>query len=52
MIILDEKEMYRDQIDRLTHYRRYDVPNVRKLKRIVEFSYPIRLRSAPDDPAF
>jgi hypothetical protein len=41
MIILDEKDMYRDQIDRLTHYRRYDVPNVRKLKRIVEFSYPI-----------
>jgi Protein of unknown function (DUF3800) len=41
MIILDEKDMYQDQIDKLTHYRRYDVPNARKLKRIVEFSYPI-----------
>jgi hypothetical protein len=41
MIILDEKDMYQDQIDRLTHYRRYGVPKVRKLKRIVEFSYPI-----------
>ena len=41
MIILDKKDMYQDIIDRLTHYRRYDVPSVRKLKRIVEFSYPI-----------
>ena len=41
MIILDEKDMYQDVIDRLTHYRRYDVPSVRKLKRLVEFSYPI-----------
>jgi hypothetical protein len=41
MIILDKKDMYQDQIDKLTHYRRYEVPNVRKLKRIVEFSYPV-----------
>jgi hypothetical protein len=41
MIILDKKDMYQDQIDRLTHYRRYEVPSVRKLKRIVEFSYPV-----------
>ena len=41
MIILDKKDMYQDIIDGLTHYRRYEVPNVRKLKRIVEFSYPV-----------
>ncbi|WP_316196968.1 DUF3800 domain-containing protein [Bradyrhizobium sp. SZCCHNS3053] len=41
MIILDKKDIYQSQIDRLTHYRRYEVPSVRKLKRIVEFSYPI-----------
>ena len=51
MIILDKKDMYQDKMDRLTHYRRYKVPNVRRLKRIVEFSYPVGLRSAPDDPA-
>jgi Protein of unknown function (DUF3800) len=32
MIILDEKDMYQDTIDALTHYRRYDVPNVRKIE--------------------
>ena len=52
MIILDKKDMYQDQIDRLTHYRRYEVSNVRKLKWIVEFSYPVELCSAPDDSAF
>jgi hypothetical protein len=40
-IILDEKDIYQEQIDKLTHFRRYEVPNVRKLKRIVEFSCPI-----------
>ena len=41
MIILDKKENYHVDIDNLTRYRRYDVPQVRQLKRLVEFSYPI-----------
>jgi hypothetical protein len=41
MIILDQKEMYQGNIEELTRYRRYSVPNQRKLKRIVEFSYPV-----------
>lgn len=41
MIILDEKKNYQGDIDNLTRYRRYDVPQVRQLKRLVEFSYPI-----------
>jgi hypothetical protein len=41
MIILDKKDMYQEDIDELTHYRRYEVPNVRRLKWTVEFSYPV-----------
>jgi hypothetical protein len=41
MIILDKKDTYQEDIDKLTRYRRYEIPNVRKLKWIVEFSYPI-----------
>lgn len=41
MIILDKKDIYQEQIDALTDFRRYEVPGVRKLKRIVEFSYPV-----------
>ena len=43
MIILDKKDMYQENIDKLTHYRRYEVPNVRELKWTVEFSYPVKL---------
>ena len=41
MIILDEKEMYQSEIDALTRYRRFEVPAVRRIKWIVEFSYPV-----------
>src|SRR5262249_489236 len=41
MIIIDEKEMYQRDIEKLTRYRRYEVPKVRRLNRIVEFSYPV-----------
>ncbi|ULL01226.1 DUF3800 domain-containing protein [Bradyrhizobium sp. I71] len=41
MIILDHKEMFQPQIDSLTHYRRYEIPQARQLKWIVEFSYPV-----------
>lgn len=41
MIILDEKEIYQTEIDNLVRYRRFQVPAVRRLKWIVEFSYPV-----------
>lgn len=41
MMILDHKEMFQAQIDRLIHYRRYEIPQVQQLKWIVEFSYPV-----------
>jgi Protein of unknown function (DUF3800) len=41
MIILDEKKMYQADVDKLTHFRRFDVPNVRKIKWLVEFSHPV-----------
>lgn len=41
MIIIDEKENYQDAIDNLIEYRRFHVPAARKLKQVVEFSYPI-----------
>ena len=47
MIILDKKDMYQEQIDRLIYFRRYEVPNARKLKWIVEFSYPVNSARHP-----
>jgi hypothetical protein len=40
MIMLDEKKMYQPAVDKLTHYRRFEVPSVRKIKWLVEFSHP------------
>jgi uncharacterized protein DUF3800 len=40
MIILDESQ-YHDAIDAITHYRRYEVPNARRLMWLVEFSYSV-----------
>jgi hypothetical protein len=47
MIILDNKDLYQSEIDRLTRYRRYEVPAVRRIKRIVEFSYPVDSKHHP-----
>jgi len=41
MIIIDQKDTYLTQVDKLTHYRRFDVPRGRQLKRVVEFSHSI-----------
>jgi len=41
MIIIDQKDMYLKPVDELTHYRRFDVPKGRQLKRVVEFSHSI-----------
>ena len=47
MIIIDEKEMYQKDIEKRTRYRRYEVPQVRRLNRIVEFSYPVDSKHHP-----
>lgn len=41
MIILDEKDMYHADIDAITNFRRYETVQARRLKWLVEFSYPI-----------
>jgi len=41
MIIIDQKDTYLTQVDKLTHYRRFDVPRGRQLKRVIEFSHSI-----------
>lgn len=41
MIILDEKQSYHADIDAITHFRRYQVAKARRLKWLVEFSYPV-----------
>jgi hypothetical protein len=41
MIILDKKESYQSDIDAITNYRRYKIAKVRRLKWLVEFSYPV-----------
>lgn len=41
MIILDQKELYQHEVDAITHYRRYSVAQARRLKWLVEFSYPV-----------
>lgn len=41
MIIIDEKEIYQSSIDELVEYRRFHVAAARRIKQVVEFSYPI-----------
>src|SRR5680860_126748 len=41
MVIIDPKEEYHTQIDAITHYRRYEGVKARRLKRLVEFTYPV-----------
>lgn len=47
IIILDEKEMFQDQIARLTRYRRFEIAKTRRIKWLVEFSYPIDSEKHP-----
>jgi hypothetical protein len=47
MIILDEKEEFQSEIRQVVKYQKYDVPKSRRLKWIVEFSYPISSHSNP-----
>jgi hypothetical protein len=41
MVIVDPKEEYHAQIDAITHYRRYEGVKARRLKWLVEFTYPV-----------
>ena len=41
MIIMDQKDDYHQDIDAITNYRRYEVAKARRLKWLVEFSYPV-----------
>lgn len=41
MIILDVKDNLQDNIDAISHYRRFEVAQARRLKWLEEFSYPI-----------
>ena len=41
MIILDQKDSYQADIDAITNYRRYEIAKARRLKWLVEFSYPV-----------
>jgi hypothetical protein len=41
LIIIDQKDQYLEDLDKLTHYRRFDVVKARQVKRIVEFSHSI-----------
>lgn len=47
MIVLDEKEEHHDEIEKIIHNRRFEVPNSQKVKWIVEFSYPVDSRKNP-----
>lgn len=47
IIILDEKDMFDDAVARITRFRRFEVPKVRRIKWLVEFSYPIDSRKHP-----
>lgn len=47
MIILDEKEEFQAEIRSVVKYQKYEVPASRRLKWIVEFSYPVSSHSNP-----
>jgi hypothetical protein len=47
IVILDEKEMFEDQIARITRYRRFEIAKTRRIKWLVEFSYSIDSKKHP-----
>lgn len=47
MMILDIKDMFQADIERITSHRRYVVPKTRRLKWVVEFSYPVDSQRHP-----
>ncbi len=47
MVIMDRKDQFHDDIEGITHERRFDGPLAHRVKWIVEFSYPIDSRKNP-----
>jgi hypothetical protein len=47
MLIIDAKEQFHEDIERITHYRRFQGPAAHRVKWIVEFSYPIDSQKNP-----
>ena len=47
LIILDKKEEFENEMRSVVKYQKYQVPNSRRLKWIVEFSYPINSHTNP-----
>jgi hypothetical protein len=47
MLIIDEKEQFYDDIERITKARRFDGPATHRVKWIVEFSYPVDSQKNP-----
>ena len=47
MIILDINEQYEREIEKITQFRRVGVPKTHRLKRVVEFTYPINSEKHP-----
>lgn len=41
LVIIDEKDAFIDEIEAVTHYRRFCGPQNKRVKWIVEFSYPV-----------
>ena len=47
IIILDEKEMFEEQIAQITRFRRFEVAKTHRIKWLVEFSYSIDSQKHP-----
>lgn len=47
LVILDEKEIFANEISAITQFRRYTAPNRQKVKRLTEFSYAVDSRKNP-----
>jgi hypothetical protein len=41
LVIIDEKDSFINEIEAITHYRRFSGPKNKRVKWIVEFSYPV-----------
>lgn len=47
MLIIDAKEQFHNDIERMTHIRRFEGPATHRVKWIVEFSYPVDSEKNP-----
>ena len=47
MLIIDVKDQYQHNIEKITHVRRFELPKTKRLKWLVEFSYPVDSEKHP-----